>query len=116
MRIPWFRATPEGIEPYAFPVFCVIVGLGIVLGVVSTVVAVVIGPHWMATVSSGGAALHGALLLWGTYRARQQELWRVRIEHDIEASTHNASMLRLQREQLTRDMARYHTATSERRH
>jgi hypothetical protein len=116
MNIRWFRPTPEGIEPYAFPVFCVIVALGIVVNVAATALEVVTGSYWPATVSSGCAALNSALLLWGVYRARQQELWRRRIEHDIEASSHSASMLRLQREQLTRDMARYQSATSERRH
>jgi hypothetical protein len=86
------------------------------LCVAATALAVVAGAYWPATVSSGCAALNSALLLWGVYRARQQELWRTRIEHDIEASSHSASMLRLQRDQLTRDMARYQSATSERRH
>jgi hypothetical protein len=116
MNIHWWRPTPEGIEPYMFPLFCVNVALAICCCVAGAGLAVVAGAYWQATISVGGAAGNSALLLWGVYRARQQELWRTRIEHDIDASSNHAAIVRLQREQLTRDMARYQSATSERRH
>jgi hypothetical protein len=114
MRIPWWRATPEGIEPYVFPVFCFTNASAIVVNVIATALAIVGRSYWHATTSSGCAALSSGLLLWGVHQARQQELWRTRIEHDIEASSHQASMLRLQRDRLTRDIGRY--TAGERRH
>src|SRR5436853_2852667 len=103
MRIPWWRATPEGIEPYVFPLLCVSVALGIVFSVAFTVQAVLAESFGQATLGAGCASLNSAALLWGVYRARQQELWRKRIEHDVDASAQTAAMLRMQREQLARD-------------
>jgi Flp pilus assembly protein TadB len=98
VRIQWFRPTPKGVEPYAFPLFCCVCGIGIVVGAVTTAIALVAGWLLVATASAFIAAAGSALLLWGSHQARRQELFLERITLDIEASHHTATMSRWRRE------------------
>ena len=117
MRIPWLRATLEGAEPLALPVLCIVSAATIAISAIATAIAFSRGQFVTASVSSIVAAATSLMLLYGVHETRLLELRLEKLRHDVDAAGHQAAMARLQREQLTRDMARYQTATtSERRH